>query len=43
MLYDAHPGAMAVNGGYNKIRGISLSNQKIDSYMNSARRFLGLL
>jgi hypothetical protein len=35
-LYDANPGAMSINGGFNKIRGISLSNPRLGEYMQAA-------
>lgn len=43
MLYDRYPEARAANGGYNFIRGISLSNPNLDSYMQSASDFLARL
>lgn len=39
-LYDRYPGAQAVNGGFNKIRGISASNPKPPTYMQAAQDFL---
>jgi hypothetical protein len=39
VLYDNNPGAMAINGGFNKIRGISLSNPRLGEYMKAAEDF----
>lgn len=41
MLYDANPQAQAVNGGFNYIRGIALSNPNIGLYMAAAMSYLG--
>jgi len=38
-LYDRYPGAQAANGGFNYIRGISLSNPSLPSYMQAAQDF----
>jgi hypothetical protein len=43
MLYDQYPGAQAANGGYNFIRGISLSNPNLSTYLQSAEDFLAAL
>ncbi len=41
VLYDENPGAQVANGGFNKIRGISLSNPRLPEYMQAAQDFLG--
>jgi hypothetical protein len=38
-LYDANPGAMSINGGFNKVRGISLLNPRLGEYMQAAEDF----
>jgi len=42
-LYDANPGAMSINGGFNKIRGISLSNSRLGKYMQAAEDYFARL
>jgi hypothetical protein len=42
VIYDRYPGAMQVNGGFNKIAAISSSNPNYSSYMQAARDYLGL-
>lgn len=39
-LYDLYPEAQAANGGFNRIRGISLSNPNIDNNIRSAKDFM---
>jgi hypothetical protein len=36
MLYDQNPSAQAMNGGFNYIRGISLSNPNLAEYLQAA-------
>jgi hypothetical protein len=40
LIYDAHPSAMKVNGGFNKIRPISPTNSNIEMYLQAAQTFL---
>ena len=42
-LYDANPGAMSINGGFNMIRGISLSNPRLGEYTQAAEDFFARL
>jgi hypothetical protein len=39
-LYDQYPEARFENGGFNKIRGISISNPNLPFYMQSAQDFV---
>jgi hypothetical protein len=40
LLYDRYPGAQDINGGFNKIRGISPLNPLRDYYLRAASNFL---
>jgi hypothetical protein len=42
-LYDQNPQAMQVNGGFNKIRGISLTNSNVEPYMQAGNAYLAAL
>jgi RHS repeat-associated protein len=39
-LYDRYPEAQSANGGFNKIRAISLSNPNLPFYIESANQYL---
>lgn len=43
ILYDRHPGARAVNGGFNKIRAISPRNPNFGDYIEDAFAYLDRL
>lgn len=40
LIYRRHPGAMAANGGYNKIGAISARNRLREQYMRAATNYL---
>jgi hypothetical protein len=40
MLFDQHPEAQAVNGGFNKIRAISPLNPRRGLYLQAARDYI---
>jgi hypothetical protein len=41
MLSNRYPSALVENGGFNKIRTISLSNPNLSTYMQAAWDYLG--
>lgn len=42
VLYDRHPGAKSLNGGFNKICPIRLNNPNFNKYMKAASDFMRL-